>query len=153
MTLTLKQHYCIIANDLTYIRSGCHSIKLCCSIRTIRKKINFIGFPIVSIDHLICSYVIIFNISSFTVWIVRWCVFMNVCMCVRSACVRACVRECMHACMYCCNRNDRGSMVLPDPSPTSNYFKLICTLSREVCSQWRGRHNSHFRSQQQFYNW
>ena len=31
----------------------------------------------------------------------------------------------------------------------SNYYKLISTLSREVCSQPHGRHSSHFRPLQQ----
>ena len=31
-------------------------------------------------------------------------------------------------------------MILPDPSPTSNYYKLINTLSIVVCSHSRGQH-------------
>ena len=48
-------------------------------------------------------------------------------------------------------RNEKGSTLLSDPSPTSNYYKLISTLSREVCIQPHARHSSHFRSLQQSY--
>ena len=42
--------------------------------------------------------------------------------------------------------NDRGSLGLPDLSPTSNNCKVISTLSRHVCRQPRGQHRSHFTS-------